>query len=162
MTPKKDDAKVVKQVQQEVKPKPAPTPAPATTEAAASKQTQTLDSLKAAWTKRGIDLTKLSATPDGKYLNVLVAEGWPIVRIGVGGGIDLPAIRSYPKAFDAAVQGDVLLAKQNAKAAKAAAPAPATKPASEPKKDEPKQTPASKKATEHQKLEAQIEQQQRA
>ena len=160
MTPKKDAPK------QPEAPKPqqptAPTPAPATTVAAApaqpSKQTQTLDNLKAAWTKRGVDLSKMQTVNDGKFLLVVVADNWPDIVIGVGGGIDLPQIKSYPKAFDAAIIGDQLLAKQNARLAKLAAPAPATKPKAAVQPEAKKaETPAAKKQAQHEQIEKAIE-----
>jgi hypothetical protein len=107
---------------------------------------------------------------DGKFLLVVVADNWPDIVIGVGGGINLPQIKSYPKAFEAAVEGDVLWKKQQDRLTKAAAPAPAATTAAtpkvavqpEPKKADAPTTPAQKKAADHQKVEAQIEQQHRA
>jgi len=99
-----------------------PTPTPA---AVPNKQQLKLVELKAAWTVRGVDLSKMTVKPDGKYLLVTVAEGWPPVQIGSTGGISLPTIRSYVSAFDAAVHADELWAKQQARdARKAAAAAP--------------------------------------
>jgi hypothetical protein len=87
-------------------PKPAvPTPA--------NRQTATFDKLKAAWEARGVSTEKIELKPDGKFLNVIVGEGWPLIVIGASGGITLPTIRSYATAFEAAVNGDKLLAKQN-------------------------------------------------
>ena len=131
--PPKSDVKPVTQPQ----PAPAPaTPAPAPAVAATpSKQMATLELLKAAWTKRGVDLTKMQTVNDGKFLLVVVADNWPDIVIGVGGGINLPQIKSYPKAFEAAVEGDKLFAKQQERLAKAASPAP--KPAA-PKPEEKK------------------------
>src|SRR5579864_7402035 len=96
---KKAEAKreVKPEVKQEVKPTPAPT---ATTKSepakpeAVSKQTATLNKLREAWTARGVDLSKMTATQDGKYLFVTVSDNWPKVRIGATGGIELPEIRS--------------------------------------------------------------------
>jgi hypothetical protein len=157
------------EVKQEVKPEPAPAPAPATPAPApapapvGTKQQTTLETLKTAWTARKVDLPKLTTKVDGKFLIVTVAEGWPEIRIGNAGGIDLPAIKSYPSAFQAAVEGDKMLAKQNARLQKTTAPAtPKAAAQPEPKKEEPKQTPASKKSADHQKLEEKIENQQRA
>jgi pyruvate/2-oxoglutarate dehydrogenase complex dihydrolipoamide acyltransferase (E2) component len=144
--------------------KPAPAPAPATpAPATPTKQMATLELLKAAWTKRGVDLSKLQTVNDGKFLLVVVADVWPDIVIGVGGGINLPQIKSYPKAFEAAVEGDVLWKKQVERAQKAAAPAPTPKPAaakSEETKAVTPTTPAQKKAADHQKLEQQLEKQQ--
>jgi len=119
-----------------------------------SKQEVTLNKLKAAWQEKKVDLSKLEAKPDGKFLNVIVGAGWPIVRIGAAGGIELPQIRSYAKAFDAAVDGLAIFQKQQARDAKRtapAAPAPAVKP--EQKKEE---TPTAKKRRQEQALEAQL------
>src|SRR5258708_7539168 len=107
--------------------KAAATPAPAAAATQPSKQQATLDKLKEAWTARGVDLSKLEAKPDGKFLLVTVAAGWPIVQLGPTGGIVLPQIRSYAKAFDAAVDGLAVFEKQNARDSKkqqASAPAP--------------------------------------
>jgi hypothetical protein len=116
----------------------------------------TLDKLKEAWTARGVDLSKLTATPDGKFLNVVPAEGWPVIRLGVGGGIDLPEIRSYPKAWDAAVIGDELLKKQISRATKATTPtAPVAKTPEAPKPEEKKEvTPKEKKEARDAQIEA--------
>jgi hypothetical protein len=105
------------------------TPAPAPTVAApqASKQQATLDKLKAAWTEEKVDLSKMSVTMDGKFMLIVVAEGWPIVQLGPTGGIVLPQIRSYAKAWDAAMDGKAVFEKQQArdqKKATATAPAP--------------------------------------
>lgn len=133
------------------KPKPeapaaAPLPAP-------SKQQVTFDKLKAAWTAKGVDLSKLTATPDGKYLDVVVAEGWPLITVGASGGITLPQIRSYTSAFAAAVDGLAVFQKQNARdAKKAAAPAPTPAPAKE-----PKETVTQKKAKQGAAVEAQLQ-----
>lgn len=107
--------------------KPAATPAPAAAPVAASKQQVTLDKLKVAWTEKGVDLSKLEAKADGKFLLVTVAAGWPIIQLGPTGGIVLPQIRSYAKAWDAAVDGLAIFEKQNVRdAKKASAAAPAT------------------------------------
>jgi len=111
-------------------PKPAAAPAvaaPAAAPAQASKQQVTLDKLKEAWTAKGVDLSKLEAKPDGKFLLVTVAPGWPIIQLGPTGGIVLPQIRSYAKAWDAAIDGLAVFQKQQArdqKKATATAPGP--------------------------------------
>ena len=59
---------------------------------------------------------------------VVVAEGWPIVQLGPTGGIVLPQIRSYAKAWDAAMDGKAVFEKQQARDQKkitASAPQPA-------------------------------------
>jgi hypothetical protein len=127
---------------------------------APSKQIQTIDKLKEAWAARGLELKAMKVEQDGKFINVVVGADWPIVRVGPTGGIELPQIRSYPKAFQAAVEGDKLLAKQLARdQKKSAAPAPRpTTPTGkvEQKKEEP--TPAEKKQQQAAKIEQQIEQ----
>ena len=126
MTAKKDSKKNVQTTT-------APAPAPATPETAKpvatiGKQTQTLQRLKDAWANKGINLETIKVVADGKFLNVRVAEGWPLIVIGASGGINLPEIKSYPKAFDAAIIADQLLAKQLARSQKKTAPpAPAIK-----------------------------------
>ena len=148
--PTKKDAKEVKpttNLQPETKnPEVAQLIAKTTTEPAPSKQQLILANLKAAWEARNVDLAKLEVIPDGKFLMVMVGPNWPLVKIGPTGGIDLPQIRSYAKAFDAAVNGDVLLKKQSDRMAKKAATSTATSTApvaekkEEPKADTPKAT----------------------
>jgi hypothetical protein len=108
--------------------KSAATPAPvAAAPAQPSKQQATLDKLKAAWTEKKVDLSKMSVTMDGKFMLVIPAEGWPTIQLGPTGGVVLPQIRSYAKAWDAAVDGRALYQKQqtrDAKKATATAPAP--------------------------------------
>ena len=107
----------------------APVAAAPPVASAPSKQEVMFAKLKAAWVARGVDLSKMTATLDGKYMIVEVGEGWPTIQIGSNGGIDLPQIKSFARAFDAAVDADKLLAKQQARDAKKgpkkpAAPAP--------------------------------------
>ncbi|GEM_PF-4514093 len=165
---KKDTSKseVKPAVTPEAQPQP-PTPATpvapavvAPVAATPSKQQTTLETLKQAWTARKVDLSKMTTKMDGKFLIVLVGEGWPEIRIGVGGGIDLPAIKSYPKAFDAAVNGDQLLKKQADRLAKATAPAPATttKPAVQTSEKKAAETVTAKKAKADAELESKLEQ----
>lgn len=146
-------------------PKPAvqpATPAVATT-LGASKQQATFDKLKAAWAEKKVDLSKMTATPDGKFLNVVVAEGWPTVRIGNSGGITVMELRSYASAFDAAVDGLALYQKQQGRDSKksalpapaAAAPAPA--PAAAAPKLEEKATPTQRKKKQDAAVEAQLQ-----
>ena len=167
MTPKKQEAKQpeVKQpeVKTEVKPQPTPTPAaPAPAPTPIGKQQQTLDKLIEAWKARGVNVEKMTATPDGKFLNVIVGDGWPLIVIGASGGINLPTIKSYPSAYTAAVDGDKLLAKQVAREQKKAAasvPAPAKPEAGKPEEKKAEVKPPStiaKKKQQDQKLEAQL------
>jgi len=91
-----------------------------------SKQQQTINRLREAWTQRGVSLEALTETQDGKYI-MLTMPNFPTVRVGSSGGLDLPTIKSYAKAFEAAVEADKLLAKQREREAKksAATTAPA-------------------------------------
>ena len=130
------------------------TTAPAPALVTANKQTATFDRLKEAWIGRGADLSKMTTTMDGKFMLVTVGEQWPVIRIGASGGIELPAIKSYPKAFDAAIIGDQLLAKQVAREQKKTAATAA--PAEQPTADAQKATPATKKAKQHAELERQM------
>jgi len=117
-------------VNEQPKPTPAPatpaaTPAPAPTQP--NKQMQTIEKLKEGWTAKGVNLDKLTVKDDGKFKLVVVAEGWPTVQIGPTGGITVLELKSYAKAFDAAMNGLALYDKQKAreqkKAATTAAPA---------------------------------------
>lgn len=115
-----------------------PQPAPATAETKATtptaapstptKQQTTINQLIEGWKAKGVDLSKLTQVQDGKFVNVVVGEGWPIVAVGPTGGVNLPQIRSYAKPFDAAMDAKALLEKQTArdqkKATATAAPAP--------------------------------------
>jgi hypothetical protein len=102
--------------------KPAATPAPAAVAAVPaqpSKQAQTIEKLTVALRQqRQIEVKPEMLTQDGKYINLLIGKEWPVIQIGASGGIVLPAIKSYPKAFPAALEGDKLLAKQNEREAK--------------------------------------------
>jgi hypothetical protein len=120
-----------------------------------SKQQITVNRLKEAWTKRGVDLSKMEVKDDGKFKLITVGPGWPVIVIGAAGGIDIPSIKSFPKAFEAAVEGDKLLAKQLAREVKkTAAPKPAAPaPAPEAKKPE---TPGGRKERQHKQIEAQM------
>jgi len=98
MSPKqKQQASTKPEPQPAVKPEqptapatPAPTAEPQTAVAQTlgnAKQVATLELLKAAWTKRGdVDLSKLSIAADGKFLNVQVADNWPLIVVGNGAG----------------------------------------------------------------------------
>jgi hypothetical protein len=96
--------------------KPAPA---AAAPAQPSKQTQTIEKLTVALREqRQIEVKPEMLVQDGKYINLLIGKEWPVIQIGASGGIVLPAIKSYPKAFPAALEGDKLLAKQNEREAK--------------------------------------------
>jgi len=132
---KKTTAQEVQPAAEQPKPeaeqKPAATSVPAAAAPAQpSKQMQTIEKLKEGWTAKGVNLDKLTVKDDGKFKLVVVADGWPTVQIGPTGGISLPQIRSYAKAFDAAIDGLAVFEKQNAREAKkATATAPAPKAA---------------------------------
>lgn len=51
----------------------------------------------------------------------LMADGWPTIKIGRNGGIDLLGIKSYADPLEAAINGDVYLRKQEDRAVRAAA-----------------------------------------
>jgi hypothetical protein len=113
---------------------PKPTPAPAATAQPATaapaqpnKQTQTIEKLQEGWKAKGVDLSKLAIKDDGKFKLLIVDAGWPTVQVGNSGGITVLELKSYTKAFDAAMDGLSLYQKQQAreqKKAAAAAPAP--------------------------------------
>jgi hypothetical protein len=117
---------VAEQAKPEVKAGATTAPAtPAPTQP--SKQMQTIEKLKEGWKARGVSLDKLTVKDDGKFKLVVVAEGWPTVQIGPTGGITVTELKSYAKAFDAAMDGLALYQKQQAreqKKATTAAPAP--------------------------------------
>jgi hypothetical protein len=114
---KSNSREEVPQIAQPATPGPAPSQ---------SKQQQTLDNLKAKWTERGVDLLALEVKLEGKFLLVTVGPDWPLIRIGPSGGGEIPALKSYPKFFDACVDADELLRKQTEREEKkkAAASAP--------------------------------------
>ena len=123
--------------------------APAQSLPTPSKQTATIEKLKEAWTAKKVDLSKLQVKDDGKFKLLIVDAGWPTVQIGPTGGITVLELRSYAKAFDAAIDGLALYQKQNDRdRKKTAAPAPPPAPAA-------KETPTARKTKAH----AQIEQQ---
>ena len=80
----------------------------------------------------GMDLSKLTIKDDGKFKVLIVDQGWPRVTIGPTGGIVVTDLKSYSKAFDAAMDGLALYQKQQAREQKKAT---ATAPAA-PKKQE--------------------------
>ena len=123
----------------------------------ATKQSQTVAKLKAARTEKGIKLDQLSERQDGKFTLLQPTPEWPIVRIGPTGGLELPQIRSYAKAWDAAVDGLVVWQKQQARDQKKAATA--TPPVALAAKPEPKkpETPTAKKQKANAAIEAQLE-----
>jgi len=61
---------------------------------------------------------------DGKFCLLQPTPEWPLVRVGPTGGIELPQIRSYAKAWDAALDGLAVLTKQQQRDQKKAAAAP--------------------------------------
>jgi hypothetical protein len=154
-------------VNEAAKPQPQTPAVPEAKAVQPSKAQQTLAKLREAWEARNVDLSKVQVVDDGKFMNVIVADGWPDIVIGPSGGITLPQIRSYSKAFDAAVQGDVVFKRQqerDAKKSSAAAPkAPDKKP--ETKNEEPPkqaQSTTTKKAQAHDQIEQKLSRQQEA
>ncbi len=134
-------------------PKPAASPAKPAAQPlptpSSSKQSEMINKLKAAWTAKKVDLGTMTIRDDGKFKLIVVDAGWPTVQIGPTGGITVLELRSYAKAFDAAIDGLALFTKQNDRdKKKAAAPAPPPTPAA-------KETPTARKTKAH----AQIEQQ---
>jgi hypothetical protein len=101
---------------------------PATPEPA-SKQTQTIEKLKAGWKAKGVNLDKLTIKDDGKFRLLIVDQGWPTVQVGASGGITVLELKSYPSAFNAAMDGHSLYEKQRAREAKKTAAAAPTAPA---------------------------------
>lgn len=139
-------------------PTPAPaTPAPAVAAAAPatpSKQDATIAKLRAGWTEKKVDLSKLQVIDDGKFKNVIVADGWPTVRVGASGGITVLELKSYPDAFTAAMEGDARLRKQTEREQKkAVVAAPVAALASLP--DRAKETVTQKKGKQHEAVEQQ-------
>lgn len=115
----------VQQAAEQPKPTPAPVTPAATPVAVASKQTETIERLKAGWAEKKVDLSKLTIKDDGKFKLLMVDAGWPTVQVGASGGITVLELKSYSKAFDAAMNGLALYEKQKAREQKkAAAPAP--------------------------------------
>lgn len=171
MTPKKhEDTKQQKQEQPKATATPQPQTAPPQAqtakpveptkpEPAPSKQQQTISKLKQAWTEKGVDLSKLSERQDGKFILLQPTPDWPLIRVGPTGGLELPQVRSFAKAWDACVDGLNVYQKQlardqkkaaNAQATKAPQPAPAKQPAVK------AETPTARKAKESEQLEKQL------
>jgi hypothetical protein len=109
-------------VNEQPKPNGKATPAAvaaATQPTVVSKQQLTIMRLTVAFREqRQIEVKPEMLTQDGKYINLLIGKEWPVIQIGASGGIVLPVIKSYPKAFEAALEGDKLLARQNEREAK--------------------------------------------
>jgi hypothetical protein len=169
MTPSKKQAEAPQPATPAVQPQPAPAPAPRPAVAAAAaqppaptKQELTLMKLSVELAKRNVTVKPEMLSKDGKFLVLNIGAEWPEIRIGNGGGIDLPAIKSYPNAFAAAVEADKLLAKQNARAQKPATPtAPVavtvTSHVVPEEKKEVAPTPAQKKQKAHEAIEARLQ-----
>jgi len=163
MTPKKQNTKTepAPTTMAQAPQAPKPIAAPPTTQPqppTVTKQQATVARLKEAWTQKGINLDQLTERQDGKFILLQPTQQWPVIRVGPTGGVELPQIRSYAKAWDAAVDGLAIFQKQQARDQKKSTataapaqtkpqpPAPAAKP----------ESPASKKAKDHQKLEASL------
>jgi hypothetical protein len=143
----------------EVKPPQPPTPpAPTPVEASPTptKAQMTVMRLSVELAKRDITVKPEMLSTDGKFLVLKIGDAWPRIVIGPGGGIDLPEIRSYAKAFEAALVGDQLLAKQISRATKPTTPTAPVAKTTETQKPE-QVTPAQKKEAAHQELEAKLD-----
>jgi hypothetical protein len=132
---KKTSAPEVQPAAEQPKPevKATTTPAPAVAQTlGASKQDMAIAKLKEGWTAKGVNLDKLTIKDDGKFKVLVVDQGWPRVTIGPTGGIVVTDLKSYAKAFDAAMDGLSLYQRQAAREAKKTqATAPAAQPAAE-------------------------------
>lgn len=123
------------------------TPAPTTQAAPAPSKAQvTVDKLKEAWSKKGVSLVKLSVTLDGKNTLLRPDETWPVIQVGIGGGIVVPVLRSYQSAFDAATDAKALFEKQSARDQKRQASATAPAAPAQPKPAAPAAQPEQAKA----------------
>ena len=125
-----------------------------------NRQMQTISKVKQAWTEKGVDLSKLSERQDGKFILLQPTPEWPLIRVGPTGGLELPQVRSFAKAWDACVDGLAVYQKQQARdAKKQAANAPTTKapqPATPAVKPPAAETTTQKKARQSKELEAQM------
>jgi hypothetical protein len=139
-----DTGKVNEQPKPNGKASPA-TVAAATQPAVVSKQTQTIETLKAGWVAKGVDLSKLTVKDDGKFKLLIVDEGWPTVRLGSTGGITVMELRSYASAFDAAMNGLELYQKQQAREQKKTVAAAPSQPAPKAAAPEAAKAPAAEK-----------------
>lgn len=93
-----------------------------------TKQQQSIMALVVALREqRNVNVTPEMLVQDGKFINFVLGEAWPVIAIGPSGGMNLPGIKSYPKSDLATMlQADALLTKQLARETKkAAATAPA-------------------------------------
>jgi hypothetical protein len=170
MTPKKSDPKPKESISTPAHvtvakaaepPKPTvPTPTPTTQpQPTATKQSQVVAKLKQAWSEKGIKLDQLNERQDGKFILLQPTPEWPIIRIGPTGGVELPQIRSYAKAWDAALDGLAVWQKQQhrdqKKATATSAPAQAPKPQPPAQSVKP-ETPTARKARKDAALEARL------
>jgi hypothetical protein len=127
-----DTGKVNEQPKAEAKPAATATPAPAVAQTlGASKQDMAIAKLKEGWAAKGVNLDKLTIKDDGKFKVLVVAEGWPRVTIGPTGGIVVTDLKSYAKAFDAAMDGLSLYQKQQSREAKKTQATAPAQPAAE-------------------------------
>jgi hypothetical protein len=114
-----------------------------------TKQQLTIEKLIATLVElRKISAKKIDMRNEGSKVIMLIAANWPAVEIGRAGGINIPALKSYASAFEAAIHGDELLAKQQQREAKALAAkaAPPTPPVAK-TKDATPATPKQQEAT---------------
>jgi hypothetical protein len=101
--------------------------------------------VKEAWLAKGVSLNELVEKQDGKFTLLQPTPEWPVVQIGASGGISLPEIKSYPRAYEAGLDGLELLRKQREREAKRATATAATPPPA--KAVEPPQPTAKKPVT---------------
>jgi hypothetical protein len=147
-------AKPAPAVQPTAPAQPAP-PAAASTQP--SKQQQTIDKLREAWMEKRVDLSKITIRDDGKFKLVIVDAGWPTVQIGPTGGIVVLELRSYSKAFEAAVDGLALYQKQQGRDAKKPATSPTQPAPAAPLAPEPKESTTQKKKRQDAAVEAKLQ-----
>jgi hypothetical protein len=107
-----------------------------------------------------VPLKDLVERQDGKFILLQPTPEWPLIRVGPTGGLGLPQVRSFAKAWDACVDGLAVYQKQLARdqkkaaAAQAKAPTPAPQPLGQTPKA--KDTPTVKKQKADAALEAQL------
>ena len=132
---KKATQEVPAEPKAEAKPTVEPKAVPAATQPATpNKQAATIEKLTAAFKEqRQIEVTPEMLQQDGKYINLIIGKDWPTIRAGNSGGVTVMELRSYCSAFEAALHGDTLLAKQRERETKkATAPTPVAAVKSEP------------------------------
>ena len=76
-----------------------------------------------------MDLSRLTIKDDGKFKLLIVDANWPTIQVGASGGISVLELKSYGRAFDAAMDGLSLFQKQQAREAKKATATASAAPA---------------------------------